>query len=234
MRRKLVVSISNHVRASDQHITSFQVNPEDSESTDTSIEEDDFQPLPTKPKRVPKRPTKRIGLIPKAVKKQMIKEDVPLPDRILYITEKAHRKAMDFLEGPRPNNENKHEECCIDHTFTKFMGTGSSLSKAPMSETHLFQEMLHCLEQQDLDGFLGCAIGAFPTLKRSDKVRQEMLLAACYALFYHPAAKDEEVFQRSLEGLFQAKPMSTRSIDQILRMIMSAFEFENKSKALSS
>lgn len=152
---------------------------------------------------------------------------VPVPKKVLRVTQEQYDKALAFLEGPAVTRTDVLR--CTDTTFTASAITGCTPEPFEylMADNFMFQEMLNCLEQQDLDGFVGTAVGAFPTRKSGD-IRSEMLLAACFALFYHPAT-DEEVFRKCLVALFNTtgSRLGRLSIDQILRMITSTYEFES-------
>lgn len=168
-----------------------------------------------------------VASIPYRKRQDFKDKKIPVPMNILKVTQEKFDKAMAFLEAPTIPKETR--TLCTDSTFTLVAQRGIEPFEYLMSDNYMFQEMLNCLEKNDLDGFMGTASGAYSTRKCPD-IRRYMLLAACYALFYHPAAKDEEVFQRCMEGIFKSldKKRVNITIDHILRTIMSAYDVEEE------
>lgn len=194
----------------------------DSETSDTSIMTDTPED-----KVKPRRMMCELG---EREEEAMRKKNLPVPKRILKVTKEQYDRAVAFLESPNPPYDG-HFPSCTDGTFGQLLHTGYDDFEQLMSDNYLFQEMSVCLEKGDIDGFLGVAVGGFSTRnsKRILYSATDLVLAACFALFYHPASKDEEVFQRCMEGLFNRSRIKLGSTDQILRTIMSAFEFEEQS-----
>lgn len=168
-----------------------------------------------------------VAFIPYRKRQEFRDKNIPIPRNILKVTQEKFDKAMTFLEAPQ-NRRDGHTNC-TESTFISVAHRGHEPFEYLMSDNFLFQEMLNCLDKNDLDGFMGTATGAYSTRKFID-IRRFMLPAACYALFYHPAAKDEAVFQRCLEGIYKSLDRSRRhaSIDEILRTIMSAYDVEEE------
>lgn len=197
--------------------------PKDFDDSDSSFDNGDSQREQRRTKL-----NAQIARVPYRLRQDCKEKNIPAPKKILKITQEQYDKAKAFLGGPPIRRSRKAH--CVEATFSTAVSMGGGDMEYMMSDHFMLQEMVNCVERGNLDGLLGIVIGAYPSRRPGTDLNKESLLAACYALFYHPAAKDEEIFQRCLEANFNtegSKFIGKMTVDQILRLIMSAYDFES-------
>lgn len=170
----------------------------------------------------------------------------PQPNSILKVTKESYDKAMEYLNAPAKKAKAAIEYYCNSDGLNFKPRAFESL----MSDGYMFQQMTNSLEEGDLDGFLAAETGAFGT-RKARQLQNDLTMVSCsgcccpdrfvvnhsfsfqaalYALFYHPAGKDPEVFNRSIESLFNNNRRSKMgSAAQILKTINKSFAFTSES-----
>lgn len=166
-----------------------------------------------------------------------VADDKPQPNSILRVTQEQYDKAMQYLNAPAKKQRVARDLVCSTEEFP--IRTRSQ--ECVMSDPFMFQQMTNCLEEGDLDGFVTAETGAFGT-RKARQLKTDLIMVSCcfrgpdrillmrrsfqaalYLLFYHPAAKDPEVFNRCIESLFNNKHSRIGGADQILKMIKNSF-----------